>query len=103
MGIGSKLSELMEANGTNANELAKKIGVSPQTIYSIIKRDSKKADIEVLLRIAAIFGVNIEYFVEERNTPLTMAAHFDGTEYTKEELEEIRQFAEFVKKRKAKS
>lgn len=27
-----------------------------------------------------------------------MAAHFDGTEYTEEELEEIRQFAEFVKK-----
>ena len=103
MGIGIKLSELMEAIVTNANELAKKIGVSPQTIYSIIKLDSKKADIEVLLRIAAIFGVNIEYFVDERNTPLTMAAHFDGTEYTEEELEEIRQFAEFVKKRKAKS
>ena len=89
MGIGSKLSELMEANGTNANELAKKIGVSPQTIYSIIKRDSKKADIEVLSKIAGILGVNIEYF--------------DGTEYTEEELNEIRQFAEFVKKRKAKS
>ena len=61
MGIGSKLSELMESSGTNANEL------------------------------------------EEKNTPLTMAAHFDGTEYTEEELEEIRQFAEFVKKRKSKS
>ncbi len=103
MGIGSKLSELMEANGTNANELAKKIGVSPQTIYSIIKRDSKKADIEVLSKIAGILGVNIEYFVDEQSAPVTMAAHFDGTEYTEEELNEIRQFAEFVKKRKTKS
>ena len=93
----------MEANGTNANELAKKIGVSPQTIYSIIKRDSKKADIEVLSKIAGILGVNIEYFVDEQSAPVTMAAHFDGTEYTEEELNEIRQFAEFVKKRKAKS
>lgn len=42
MGIGTKLSELIEANGTNPNELAKKIGVAPTTIYSIIKRDSKK-------------------------------------------------------------
>lgn len=41
MGIGTKLSELIEANGTNPNELAKKIGVAPTTIYSIIKRDSK--------------------------------------------------------------
>lgn len=32
--------------------------------------------------------------------PATIAAHFDGDEYTEEELEEIRQFAEFVKNRK---
>ena len=30
----------------------------------------------------------------------TLAAHFDGNEYSKEELEEIRQFAEFVKNRR---
>lgn len=63
MGIGNKLAQLLEANKTNANELAKKIDVSPQTIYSIIKRDSKKADIEVLLKIADVFGVNAKYFV----------------------------------------
>ena len=57
MGIGSKLSQLLDANGTNANELANKIGVSPQTIYSMIKRDSKKADIDVLLKIADSFGI----------------------------------------------
>lgn len=38
MGIGSKLSKLIEANNANPNELARKVGVSPQTIYSIIKR-----------------------------------------------------------------
>lgn len=30
----------------------------------------------------------------------TIAAHFDGNEYTKEELEEIKNFAEFVKSRR---
>ena len=67
MGIGARLSTLMDINDTNANELARKIGVSPQTIYSIIKRDSKKADIEVLLKIADIFGVTAEYFVGEND------------------------------------
>ena len=62
MGIGSKLTKLLEANNTNANELATKIDVSPQTIYSIIKRDSKKADIEVLLKIADTFGVTRRIF-----------------------------------------
>lgn len=98
MGIGSKLSQLLEANGTNPSELAKKVGVSPQTIYSIIKRDSKKADIEVLLRIANIFGVTVEYFVDEdTHAPVTLAAHFDGDEYTEEQLDRIKEFAKFIK------
>mgnify|MGYP002741159972 FL=1 len=103
MGIGSKLSKLIEANNTNPNELARKVGVSPQTIYSIIKRDSKKADIEVLLRIAEIFGVTVAYFVEEDSRPVTLAAHFDGSEYTESELEEIKNFAEYVKTKRKQS
>lgn len=34
------------------------------------------------------------------NKPDTLAAHFNGDEYTKEELEEIRKFAEFVKSKR---
>ena len=33
----------------------------------------------------------------------TLAAHFDGNEYTKSELDEIRQFAEFVKNKRKDS
>ena len=99
MGIGKKLEQLLEASNMNANELARKIDVSPQTIYSMIKRDSKKADIEVLLKIADIFGVSAEYFVYEQK-PVTISAHFDGSEYTEEELDEIKQFAEFVKNKR---
>lgn len=97
MGIGSKLSKLLDANGSNANELANKIGVSPQTIYSMIKRDSKKADIDVLLKIADTFGVSAEYFVDDEDTPRTIAAHFDGSEYTEEELQKIKEYAAFIK------
>lgn len=100
MGIGSRLTKLIEANGTNPNELAKKVGVSAQTIYSMIKRDSKKADIEVLIKIADIFGVTVEYFVSNDDKSTTIAAHFDGDEYTEDELDEIRQFAEFVKNKR---
>ena len=32
--------------------------------------------------------------------PSALAAHFDGDEYTEEELEEIRKFAEFVKSKR---
>lgn len=34
------------------------------------------------------------------NEPTTIVAHFDGSEYTEEELEEIKNFAEFVKNKR---
>lgn len=95
MGIGSKLSELMSANDTNANELAKKIGVSPQTIYSIVKRDSKKADIDVLIRIAKNFGVTVEYFVDDINSTAE-AAHKDGENFTPDELQKIEEYKKLL-------
>ena len=62
MGIGKTLSELIKFKKTNVNELARNAEVSPQTIYAIIKRDSKKADIGVLLKISKVLGVNVDYF-----------------------------------------
>lgn len=39
------------------------------------------------------------YYIPNKK-PQTLAAHFEGKEYTEEELEEIRQFAEFVKSKR---
>ena len=36
----------------------------------------------------------------EDELPTTIAAHFDGDKYTEDELEEIRQFAEFAKNKR---
>lgn len=38
--------------------------------------------------------------VKEYKEPSTIAAHFDGDEYTEEELDEIKKFAEFVKSKR---
>ena len=52
--------------------------------------------------LADYFHINKSDLIEERkdNTPTTIAAHFDGSEYTEAELDEIRQFAEFVKNKR---
>ncbi|MGN0422826.1 MAG: helix-turn-helix domain-containing protein [Lachnospiraceae bacterium] len=42
----------------------------------------------------------IETIINENKESTTIAAHFDGDEYTEEELDEIRQFAEFVKNKR---
>lgn len=65
MGIGDKLQKLITAKNTNVNELAARAKVAPSTLYSIIKRDNTKADIDVLIRIAKVLGVSVEYFSDE--------------------------------------
>ena len=91
MGIGNKLAKLLETNETNANELARQIDVSPQTIYSIIKRDSKKADIEVLLKIADVFGVNAEYFVYD-NIPDKNSISIPKHDFTHSEIDHMKKY-----------
>lgn len=99
MGIGNKLTQIMKEQNTNANELATKSGVPAQTIYSLIRRDATKVDIDSLIKIARALGVSAEYFCSDelQSAPQTIAAHFDGDEYTEEELEKIKEFAAFVK------
>lgn len=65
MGIGVILKQLIDEKSTNVNELAEKVEVSPQTLYSIIKRDNMKADLDVLFRICETLGVDINIFYAE--------------------------------------
>lgn len=67
MKIGEKLQSLISEKGTNVNELAQRANVPASTLYSIIKRNNTKADIDVLIRIANILGVPVEYFAEEES------------------------------------
>ncbi|MCI5874193.1 MAG: helix-turn-helix transcriptional regulator [Clostridiales bacterium] len=97
MGIGNKLDMLLKERGMTVTELARRVGVAPTTIYSIIQRNNKKVDIDVLIKIARILGVNTEYFADSNDEPQTIAAHFDGDEYTEEELDKIKEYAAFIK------
>ena len=60
MGIGDKLQQLISQKNTNVNELSVQAKVSPSTLYSIIKRNNTKVDIDILIRISNILGVNNE-------------------------------------------
>jgi transcriptional regulator with XRE-family HTH domain len=78
LGIGLKLKTLIENQGTNVNEVATATGVSPQTIYSIIKRDSEKASISDLGKVAWHLGVDLNYFYAERHKKNPAAEDGDG-------------------------
>ena len=65
MGIGVRLEALMAQKETNANELANKIGVRASTIYSIIRRDSNRVDIDIIIKIAHALGMTADEFLSE--------------------------------------
>jgi transcriptional regulator with XRE-family HTH domain len=102
MGIGQKIDKLLKEKGKTASWLAKEINVAPTTIYSMIQRDSKKADIEVLINIANALNVTSDELLgnKEQEPIETIAAHYDGEDFTEEELEEIEKFKEFVRARR---
>lgn len=71
MGIGAKLQQAIDNNKTNVNDVAKRANVNPSVLYSIIRRNSKSVDINVLIVIANILGVPVEYFGDNYNNSLT--------------------------------
>lgn len=101
MGIGSKLDILLKDRHRNVNDVANAANVPASTVYSIIKRDNTKADLDILQRLARELEVTLEYFVDDYE-PETIAAHHDGEEWTSEELDEIEEFKKYVKSKRKK-
>ncbi len=62
MSIGKRLEELINYRNTNVNRVAREAGISPQTIYGIIKRDNTKVDINILMALAKELDVTLDFF-----------------------------------------
>lgn len=83
-------------------ELADALGISKSSI-NMYERGERQPNFEVLEIIADFFNVDIDYLLGRTTkttkiiNPNTIAAHFDGDEYTEEELDRIKEFAAFVK------
>lgn len=67
MGVGKKLQQLIALRNRNVNDIAQAINVSSSTLYSIIRRDNNKVDIDVLQDIANELDVTLDYFTSDNN------------------------------------
>lgn len=99
MGLTDKLDKLMKERNINKAELARESGVPCTTIDGFYKKGSENAKLSTLKKLCAYFECSLDYLADDnvRTESTTMAAHFDGDEYTEDELDEIKAFAEFVK------
>lgn len=75
---------------------------SEKTIYSWESGNSQPTP-DALLIMCKAYGISdvlSTFGYAEPSEPTTLAAHFDGEEYTESEMEEIKNFADFVKNRR---
>lgn len=74
------------------------------TLDSILKRGIANSNITNVMKITKELGIDTEKLasgVIQNSFPVqTIAAHFEGDEYTEDELDEIMQYAEFVKSKR---
>lgn len=126
MDISHNLKKLRLEKGLTQIELSKNLNINRAT-YAHYETGRREPDIETLKLLADYFNVSVDYLLgnsdikttpnSKEDTPAekisklvkenkigTLAAHFDGEDITDDDVEDIKNFIEFVvEKRKKKN
>ena len=101
------LRKLMEQKNMKVADIVKISGLPYSTVKAILERGAEKAGYINVCKICNALGISadeLEKMVADQNyQPTTLAAHFDGEEYTESELEEIKNCDEYVKTKRKQS
>ncbi|WP_218696691.1 helix-turn-helix transcriptional regulator [Mammaliicoccus sciuri] len=86
-------------------DLAHKLGRKSASSISEWEKGKYTPKLKVLTEIATLFNVNIDDMMTKdlsktNEEQPTVAAHFDKSDLTEEEMKEVEQFIEFVKNRR---
>lgn len=94
--FNENLKKAREHKGYTQKEMAEQIGVAKST-YSLYESGGREPNVLTIKKIADLLNVSADELLGIDDSNTTIAAHFDGGEYTAEELDKIREFAAFVK------
>lgn len=101
--MGEKFNENLkiarERKGLSQKEISEIVGVAKST-YSLYESGNREPNVQTIKKIADVLNVTADELLGIDDQPQTLAAHFDGNEYTADELDEIKKFAEFVKSKR---
>lgn len=64
MNIGSRLKQILEERNINVSQFARDAQIPAQTIYAMIKRDSNKADMDIMARILEALDMDLLEFLQ---------------------------------------
>lgn len=99
--IMSRMKKRREELDMSYQTLSDKVGISKSTLQRYETGYIKNMPVDKLEDIAIALQVSPAYLMgwtdEVVEQPPTLAAHFDGDEYTEEQLKRIEEFAKFIK------
>lgn len=99
--VGERIARLREQRGMSQPQLAKELNVATSTIgmWETGKRGLKDESLRIL---ADFFNVSTDYLLgrtdDKEKTPTLVAAHLDD-DLTEEQLDEVKNFIDFIKQR----
>ena len=101
-GMGLRIKNLRESKKMSQSELAELVGYKDKT--AIAKVEAGKVDLpqSKISAFAKALNTTTAYLFgdEGEKQPFTLAAHFEGEEFTEDEMQEIQNFVEFVKNKR---
>ena len=97
--FNENLKEARLKSGLSQKDLSENIGVA-KSAYSLYESGKREPNVDTIKKIASALNVSADMLLGLEAEPTTLAAHFDGDEYTEDEMEEIKNFAAFVKNRR---
>ena len=108
--ISEKMQDIKKRMKTRREELnmsyqtlSEKVGISKSTLQRYETGYIKNMPVDKLEEIADALSVSPAYLMGwESSKPITMAAHLDGKDFTKEQWSRIESFAKFVKQEDTK-
>ncbi|MGK0468243.1 helix-turn-helix domain-containing protein [Clostridium sp.] len=108
MGL-EKISELKKTKGLTSEQLSNKSGVPLGTLNKILNGTTKDPKLETLKALARVLGCKLDDFDDSKsnkkeaiNQLETIAAHFDGDEFTEDDKDDIENFIKYVLSKKNK-
>ena len=78
MNLGSRLKHILDERGLTVTRFSKEAGISAQTVYALINRDSNKADMDILMKVLAALSMDFFTFMGTE-VPAGVEAAVPGT------------------------
>ncbi|SHG82742.1 helix-turn-helix transcriptional regulator [Virgibacillus chiguensis] len=101
------VEKLIDKSWSSKKAFAESVDIPYTTLRSMLQRGIGNASVNNVIKVCKGLGITTEELErmasdKEDNTPITIAAHHDGDEWTEEELEEIEKFKEYLRSKRDK-